>query len=63
MKKLLMPVIGIGLFVAGYQHTRRQTEYITAQAALANKPAYVAAPVSAPVMLKNSLAFRLMNPS
>ena len=63
MKKLVMSIIGIALFVAGYQHTRRQVEYTTAQSALTNKMTYVEASVPPAATLRNSVAFRLIKPS
>ena len=55
-----MSIIGITLFVAGYQLTRRQVEYTTAQSALINKTSYVATPVPPPADLKTSVAYRLV---
>lgn len=63
MKKFIMSLIGMMLFVAGYQHTRRQAEYMAAQPALTNGPAYAAPPASMSVSLKTSVAFRLIKPS
>ena len=63
MKKLVMSLIGIVLFVAGYQLTRRQVEYTTAQSALTNKTSYVATPVLPSADLKTSVSFRLVKPS
>ena len=63
MKKVVMSIIGISLFVAGYQHTRRQVEYTTAQSALTNKTNYVEASASQSANLRNSVAFRLIKPS
>lgn len=60
MKKIIMSLIGITLFVAGYQHTRRQAEYVTAQSALTNANTYGATSTSTTANLKSSLPFRLM---
>ncbi|NEU65279.1 hypothetical protein [Spirosoma agri] len=61
MKKTAMIVVGITLFVAGYRHTHRQNEYITAQAALSNSTA--AMPQSGiPDDIKQTAAFRLVQP-
>jgi hypothetical protein len=63
MKKLIMSLIGITLFVAAYQVTRRQTEYTNAQSAITKQPSYVITPTSASADVKNTLAFRLIKPS
>ncbi|MBC3783628.1 hypothetical protein [Spirosoma utsteinense] len=64
MKKAITAVIGIILFVAAYQVTRRQAEYITAQSTITTTPAYVAQPApSLSASAKNSLAFRFIKPS
>lgn len=64
MKKLIMPMIGISLFVAAYQHTRRQAEYIAARSASANRTSYILqTPASATASLKGSAAFKLTKPS
>lgn len=63
MKKLFMAVIGISLFVAGYQHTRRQNEYIMAQSALTTGNTYVDTPRPTPASVKSSMAFRFIKPS
>ncbi|MFD2573985.1 hypothetical protein ACFSUS_25335 [Spirosoma soli] len=36
MKRIVTTVIGVALFVAGYYHTRRQSEYISAHSADSN---------------------------
>ncbi len=63
MKKIVMSVIGIALFVAGYRHTRRQVEYTTAQSAFTNRTTYVEAGAPPSANLRSSVAFRLIRPS
>lgn len=63
MKKVFMSIVGIALFVAGYQLTRRQTQYTIEQSITTNGASYVATPVSTSASLKSSVAFRLVNPS
>lgn len=64
MKKTIMAVIGITLFVAAYQVTRRQAEYITAQSTITTTPAYVVTPAPSPsASAKNSVAYRFIKPS
>jgi hypothetical protein len=64
MKKTIMAVIGMTLFVAAYQISRRQTEYLTAQSTITTTDTYVAAPPTPlPASVKSSLAFRLVKPS
>ncbi|WP_461052416.1 hypothetical protein [Spirosoma arcticum] len=63
MKKVGMLIIGIALFVAGYQHIRRQKEYITAQSARGSTTTYAETPPPTSASPKRSLAFRLIKPS
>lgn len=58
-----MLLIGIALFVAGYQHIRRQKEYATAQSALGNTTTFAETPAPLSVDPKKSVAFRLVKPS
>lgn len=57
-----MNVIGIALFVAGYQQTRRQADYITTQA-VPVKAIYTTKSVSLPAKIKHTFAFRLAKPA
>ncbi|QHV95448.1 hypothetical protein [Spirosoma endbachense] len=61
MRKMAMIVVGITLFVAGYRHTHRQTAYVTAQAALSNS-GYATTPKVVPDNIKQTVAFRLVQP-
>jgi hypothetical protein len=61
MRKMAMIVVGITLFVAGYRHTHRQTEYVTAQAALSNS-GNTTTLKAVPDNIKQTVAFRLVQP-
>ncbi|GAB3707157.1 hypothetical protein GCM10027592_41040 [Spirosoma flavus] len=58
MKKIMMALIGISLFVAGYYHKRRQAEYMAAQNAEV-KPVTVMSPLVVPVSSRPTFAFSL----
>ncbi|UHG91285.1 hypothetical protein [Spirosoma oryzicola] len=62
MRKTAMVVVGVTLFVAGYRHIHRQTEYVTAKAAQTN-PGYSTTPITISEDIKQTAAFRLVKPS
>lgn len=62
MRKMAMIVVGVTLFVAGYQQIHRQNEYATAKAT-APAPGYTPTSTSVPDNIKQTVAFRLVKAS
>ncbi|QJW92083.1 hypothetical protein HNV11_23255 [Spirosoma taeanense] len=58
MRKVVMLVIGVTLFITGYHQTRRQTEYVTAKSAITT-PTYTT-PTTVSAEMKKSPAFRFV---
>jgi hypothetical protein len=62
MKKYITLITGFVLFTACYFHNRRQQQYIATQKTSLT-PAYATSPLVISKETRNTLAFRLINPS
>lgn len=63
MKKIVGTIIGISLFVTGYQQTRRQAVYISTQTTATENVIYATTPASGSATVKPIFAYRLIKPS
>ncbi|GAB2599447.1 hypothetical protein [Spirosoma areae] len=58
MKKYIPTVVGIALFIAGYNYIRLQAHYVAANPPVANS-AYAITPMAMPIKPSPTFAFRL----
>lgn len=62
MRKMAMIVVGVTLFVAGYQQIHRQNEYATAKSTTTTS-GYTPTSTTVPDDIKQTVAFRLVKAS
>ncbi|GAB4001284.1 hypothetical protein GCM10028807_57210 [Spirosoma daeguense] len=62
MKKVIMALIGISLFLAGYYHKLKQAEYMAAKNAEIKPDLSVTSPLVIPVSARPTFAFSLESP-